>query len=360
MDINEREKLRLFDGTVLKRLLKFRKERLQNEGKKVTLEKLKDDLAELICVSKETINNWLKGYNNPNDYSIVLALAKEFNVKPEEFEKPKYVKDVVISMAENKLSNTNIVMETNELNNSDNAIEQFKLISGAMNDMVDSMKKFQEIIGANKTAVTSVYHDVSDFLETYRKLEHGTGSNILSDKFNTMYSNIRKLRLEIPGVVFDKLEKFITEYLFMLTGCDSIIHNYLKDLDLRKDDVIDFVKEYGYRLRIEEIDKPLWEEYLELKNLIVNKASSDIEYKDYISELASAYEFEYEEGSFETEDYEFAAIYMLNLYQWITNVWDMCPSVKYDGLIEKSKHFKSTCISNAYRHLDGILSIYIP
>ncbi len=351
MDINELEKLNAFDGTVLKRLFIERQRRLEAEGKKVSLNVLGEEVANKIHSSRESIKRWAKGPRrggHPNDYATVLALAKEFGVAPEVFERLDYVKnkDKVNSMNETTITGSS-AENTFESSTDENIIEMYEAVNKP------------EINNVSRTALTTVYYDVSDFLETYRKTISGTGTNVLPEKFNTMYRNFRRLRLDIPRDVYDTLNEYFTEYLFMLTGIDGALTSYLKELFSRENDPIELIRNYACYGRI-KMDETLWKEYMKLRESVINKNSYDIPYKDYISELCRTFEFEEKSGIYETEDFDFAAIYLLDLYAWIEGIWDFLWLTDYGVLISNVKQYKSTCISDAYGHLDRILSAYIP
>ena len=352
MNITDQEKLAAFDGTVLK-VLFIERQRKRSEGKdkKVFMNVLIEEVADKIHSSKESIKRWMRGPKrggHPNDYATVIALAKEFGVDPEVFENFEYVRD------KDKVNSMNAVTIT------ENSAEKTSGRSTDENiiEMYESVNK-TEINNIARNALASVYSDVSDFLETYRKTVIGTGSDLLSEKFNTMYRNFRKFRFDIPDAIYSSLNLFMTEYLFMLTGIDGALPAYIKELETGKKDGIDFIRNYARYCRI-EMDKTLWKEYLKLKEIVVSKNPYDIPYGDYISELCRTYEYEEEVGAYDTDDYTYAANYLLDLYHWIEGIWDLLWLSDYDVLISKLKQYKTTCINDAYGRLDGILSAYIP
>ena len=353
---SEKEKLSRFDKEQFNKHLKaWQAKQSKVKGCKITLEDIIVDLADRLNVSDETVKNWKKGYNKPKDYNTVISLAEALEISPEELEKKNDEKDMVINMAENNVVNNSIVEGNTSATETETATKQFKL----MNDMFDLMKKHQEINDTDKNAVLSVYHDISYFLETYRSLEYGTGNDILSDKFDVMYRKFRKLRLEIPKIVYDTLEKFMTEYLLMMIGIDTALPLYLKEADSRMHDIIEFsstVSELTTSVDRTKMTKELWKEYLNLREYIISKSSFSVKYNDCVDELFCTYEFEeYSEAS----NYVIAAIFVSDLYAWIHNMWYL----KYETLnwyIDNTNLYKTTCLKDAYRHLDEILSAYIP
>lgn len=355
------DKLNRFDNEKFKMHLKAWQEKQSNvKGGKIKMEDIVADLAERLHVSESAVEHWKKGHNKPSDYNKMIELAKALEISPEDLEKEKIEKDKVISMTENNVIDNSLVEENTTVTETENTMKQFKLMSSSMNDMFDMMKKYQEISGTSKNAVLSVYHDISDFLETYRSLEYGKGIDILSDKFNAMYRNFRKLRLEMPKIVYDTLENFMGEYLLMIIGIDSALPSYLKEAESRKNDFIEFadsITRYITKIERTKMTKELWVEYLSLKTFISNQNTKyDIEYKDHVDELFCDYELE---NNSRTDNYVLAAMFMTDLYHWLNDMWFLIFE-NLEWFYDNTKFYKATFIKDAYRHLDEILSAYIP
>lgn len=353
---SEKEKLNRFDNEKFKMHLKAWQEKQSTvNGCKIKMEDIVADLADRVHVSESAIEHWKKGHNKPSDYNKVIEIANALEISPEELEKKNDEKDMVIDMAKNNVVNNRIVEDNTSATETETATKQFKLV----NDMFDMMKKYQEINGTDKNAVLSVYHDISDFLETYRSLEHGKGNDILSDKFNAMYRNFRKLRLEMPKIVYDTLENFMSEYLFMIIGIDSALPSYLKETASRKDDILEYafdINIYVTNVEHTKMTKELWDEYLNLRNYAFDKNSTNTNYSNRVDELYCDYELEQES---ESSTYAIAAMFISDLYGWVNDI-RILTLEDFEWCIDNTNLYKAALIKDAYRHLDEILSVYIP
>lgn len=360
---NENEKLSKFDSKLFDKQLKLlQKRRSKEEGCKVSLDKIMADLAGRLNVSGETVKHWKKGDNKPGDYDKVISLAEAMEVDPEEFEANDNEKDTVISMTENNTAKT--------INTDTDSAEQFKAMSSGMNDMLDLMKKYQEVCVINKGTVSSVYSEISDFLETYRLLDYKSESDILTDKFNSIYKNVRKLRLEIPRIIYNNLIAFITEYLYMITGIDKVLSVYLTELNSRDDydDISEYVQEITDNpdvSRVEMSDEIL-EEYFKIKTLMAADRADTIKYINPLDEIycklfLSNREKDEDDNSL-SGYYDYAIDFIMDLYQWIYEIYFYSGLVidEFEVIISNPELFKYTLIQNAYNRLDSILSAYIP
>lgn len=340
---------------------KKQKELSEIEGRRITIMDLVADLAERSGICEGTLENWVKGKHKPETYDKLCDFSDALGVSPEDLCTEEIEKDKVNTMSENKAIINSEVVAREDANKTGTTIEQFKLMSSSMNDMFDSMKKYQEITGVNKSSASVVYSDISDFLETYRTFDYGTGSVELNEKFNALYRNFKKLRFELPKLVYNKLEEFITQYLFMIIGIDNVLLPYFNELEERTKDVV----EYLYGLNDNLMSKrTYWIDYSLLKNRILEKNAYIIDYtepyeKQYCDQEYDVYDIWMSDNPDVDGYFEYALTFIKELLSWLGDMISL-GAYKENDAIDNPQLYKNTCINNAYCHLDGILSIYIP
>lgn len=287
-------------------------------SKEKLLEKISDDSK----IPFDTLKRWLSGKNKPKDYDKICKLAEAMGVNPEDFAgREKEENDVQISM------------------------------TGDSN-------------GCLKKIVSAVYYEISDFLETYRSYDGKSENNILIEKFNIMFRNFKKLRLDIPKRLFNNLEEFITDYLFMLTGIDNALSLYLDELDM-KEESMEFVDKMIMKFcccwRRDRISKTIWDEYFKLKKYIISETEGIIEYSDPLDDYYIDYEFDFEESGY-IPGHSFALYFIKDLYEWLDGMFpfSVCDSISFTDIWESSRRaFRVSVVKNAYWQLEELLSVFI-
>lgn len=357
------EKLCRFDGKRFDKQLKLlQKKYSEDAGCKVTLNSIIAELANRLSVSEQTLMHWKKGDNKPSDYDKVLSLAKALNISPEELEYHDNEKEPV-----NSMNNTNTIKENTVPENTDSN-SAIDITADNMLEILELMEKYNEAYAINKSVISSVYKDISDFLETYRFLEFNSEKNVLLEKFNRMFRNLKQLRLEIPRLIFVKLEEFMNEYLYMILGIDNVLSSYIFGMSAEKGhaEFIEFVSELTdvFDDAFIEDRHIILEEYFKLKDSVATEINSDTIYSNPSDEVFCKSCFSNPEQNIEflNECFQFAALFIFDLYEWVDSVdffEDLMPG-GYDGTISNPVLFKPVLIEKAYRHLDSILTAYIP
>jgi len=360
------EKLCRFDGKRFDKQLKLlQKKYSEDAGCKVTLNSIISELANRLFVSQQTLMHWKKGDNKPSDYDKVLSLAKALNISPEELEYHDNEKEPVNSMNNTITLNENTRPEIIESNSSED------ITADNMHDKLELMREYNETYEINKSVMSSVYKDISDFLETYRFLEFNAENKVLVKKFNSMFRNLKQLRLEIPSLIFAKLEEFINEYLYMILGIDNVLSSYIFEMNAEKGraEFIEFVSELTDVLDDAFVEDRhiVLEEYFKLKAMVTAETKSNILYSNPMDEVYTRSCFSAPElnKDFLNDYFQFAALFIFDLYKWIDSVdgfEDILEDMMgdYDSIIANPVIFKPWLIESAYRHLDSILTAYMP
>ena len=183
---------------------------------------------------------------------------------------------------------------------------------------------------------------------------------------HTLYINFKKLRFELPKIIFDNLEEYITEYLFMIVGIDSVLPAYLNELEERTEDVVQYASDMLIFNNF-AINRTSWIDYSALKSKLFEKNSYVKDYVEAVDKYLCDLEYDADdicplndpdvEGRF-----EYALLFMRDIFAWLDAMF-WYDSYKYNGtewVLNNPQLYKNTCIKNAYRHLDRILSVYIP
>ena len=71
----------VFSANKFKKLMLNEQYSRKKEGDKCTVDELKQELAEYVCVSDETVRKWYKGANGPSSLEIIKSISNFFNVE---------------------------------------------------------------------------------------------------------------------------------------------------------------------------------------------------------------------------------------------------------------------------------------
>ncbi len=186
----------VFSANKFKKLMLNEQYSRKKEGDKCTVDELKQELAEYVCVSDETVRKWYKGANGPSSLEIIKSISNFFNVEYLDLmHKKSGGKEMVKEM---------INMGTNEKD----------VIAGVYTKLVEII--WFETNRLNENFEDAKYQDYREFNKKWEEL------------FNDAYKYIDINSLLISYETRIELYNILTEARMMNCGMESVPARWIR------------------------------------------------------------------------------------------------------------------------------------
>jgi len=333
-----------FDNNRFNEYLKmFQSQRSLIEETNVSMEQIISYLSSVSGISEGAIWHWKKGHNKPQDDEKVCAIAEAMGIKPEELESDDTNEKDIINPYPGFIART-----PKQIYKRRNGLDTYESI---------------DISKINTNIVNEIYQEISEYIESYRINNDKLSVNELSNKFNLTYRNFKKHRLNLPRIVFDALDNLMTDFLYLMTGFDKALPQYIEELFSDSDRFYDLIDSPGTVSRgniwNSEITPEIWNEYLCLNKYVMNCIQNDIVYHDTKKRAFITSDFKTDQY---LSSYEAASSLILGLFDWIdcqSFADDYYSYNRKDYFLKNINQCKEAIIRLAYELLDQIFYPFI-
>ena len=218
--------------------LKFRKalsnyvNKRRDEGLKITQTELSQNLADHLCLSLDSINNYKKGHNGPASIEVVQNMAAYL-----ELEWTELMKEVSL-MAEMKMAEKEMA-EKKKIEAEKKESNKEKVNTEPLDTNTYQLTEYEKM--AAWTAVREVYKALLVFVSFFEgdysvelDLEDSSSDPIIRS-YNYCWTILHKHMLDIPSNTYENLEELIRELQYWIYGLPEYdINNYDPAEELEK------------------------------------------------------------------------------------------------------------------------------
>ena len=218
--------------------LKFRKalsnyvNKRRDEGLKITQTELSQNLADHLCLSLDSINNYKKGHNGPASIEVVQNMAAYLELEWTELMKE------VSPMAEMKMAEKEMA-EKKKIEAEKKESNKEKVNAEPLDTDTYQLTEYEKM--AAWTAVREVYKALLIFVSFFEgdysvelDLEDSSSDPIIRS-YNYCWTILHKHMLDIPCNTYENLEELIRELQYWIYGLPEYdINNYDPAEELEK------------------------------------------------------------------------------------------------------------------------------
>ena len=218
--------------------LKFRKalsnyvNKRRDEGLKITQTELSQNLADHLCLSLDSINNYKKGHNGPASIEVVQNMAAYLELEWTELMKE------VSPMAEMKMAEKEMA-EKKKIEAEKKESNKEKVNAEPLDTNTYPLTEYEKM--AAWTAVREVYKALLIFVSFFEgdysvelDLEDSSSDPIIRS-YNYCWTILHKHMLDIPSNTYENLEELIRELQYWIYGLPEYdINNYDPAEELEK------------------------------------------------------------------------------------------------------------------------------
>ena len=218
--------------------LKFRKalsnyvNKRRDEGLKITQTELSQNLADHLCLSLDSINNYKKGHNGPASIEVVQNMAAYLELEGTELMKE------VSPMAEKKMAEKEMA-EKKKIEAEKKESNKEKVNAEPLDTDTYQLTEYEKM--AAWTAVREVYKALLIFVSFFEgdysvelDLEDSSSDPIIRS-YNYCWTILHKHMLDIPSNTYENLEELIRELQYWIYGLPEYdINNYDPAEELEK------------------------------------------------------------------------------------------------------------------------------
>ena len=218
--------------------LKFRKalsnyvNKRRDEGLKITQTELSQNLADHLCLSLDSINNYKKGHNGPASIEVVQNMAAYLELEWTELMKE------VSPMAEKKMAEKEMA-EKKKIEAEKKESNKEKVNAEPLDTDTYQLTEYEKM--AAWTAVREVYKALLIFVSFFEgdysvelDLEDSSSDPIIRS-YNYCWTILHKHMLDIPCNTYENLEELIRELQYWIYGLPEYdINNYDPAEELEK------------------------------------------------------------------------------------------------------------------------------